>query len=55
MNFQISLMSKKILAWAVVFALTLSTIPTSVATHDDEALKYADQVLELKNNTILKI
>jgi len=36
MNFQISLMSKKILAWAVVFALTLSTIPTIVATHDDE-------------------
>ena len=36
MNFQISLMSKKVLAWATVFALVLSTVPTIVATHDDE-------------------
>ncbi|MFL2941581.1 MAG: PKD domain-containing protein [Candidatus Poseidoniales archaeon] len=36
MNSQISLMSNKILAWAVVLTLVLSIIPTITATHDEE-------------------
>ena len=36
MTSQISLIRNKILAWAAVFALVLSTIPYSSADHDDD-------------------
>ena len=43
MTSQISLISKKILAWVVVFTLTLSTIPTITASHEE------DEIMNVEN------